>query len=210
MKNQKIVQSSFVALFAAIICVGAFFRIPIGSVPIVLQNMLCILTSVIAGGCIGFLPTAIFLFAGLIGLPVYSSGLVGFAAWMGPTGGFFPGYLISALISSLIAGTPSILEQRTSPKNILRVSIAVIVGMVIMYYPGVLHFALWALMNSKVPEGKTVFDWTLATCVFPFILGDVIKTVTAIVVALFMRPVYARYVCSNSNEKRKTVIIEEK
>ena len=64
--------TSFIALFTAIICVGCFIKIPLGVVPVVLQNVLCILCAVLLGGFIGAAPTALFLLAGLIGLPVYS------------------------------------------------------------------------------------------------------------------------------------------
>ena len=53
MKNKNIYLTSFIALFGAIVCVGCFIKIPIGVIPIVLQNVLCILT--------GAIPTAIFL-----------------------------------------------------------------------------------------------------------------------------------------------------
>ena len=40
MKNKSVLKISFIALFAAIICVGCFIRIPLGVIPIVLQNAL--------------------------------------------------------------------------------------------------------------------------------------------------------------------------
>ena len=63
MKNKTILKVSFVALFAAIICVGCFIRIPLGVIPIVLQNMLCILCGVLLGGIWAGAPTALFLLA---------------------------------------------------------------------------------------------------------------------------------------------------
>ena len=110
MKNKNALISSFVALFAAIICVGCFIKIPLGAVPVVLQNGLCILSGVLLGGILGGAPTALFLIAGLIGLPVYSGGTSGIAVWMGPTGGFLPGYFLGALVAGLIAGKPSVNE----------------------------------------------------------------------------------------------------
>ena len=86
MKNKTLLTLSFIALFAAIICIGWFFKIPVGVVPIVLQNALCILTASILGSFLGGAPTALFLVAGLIGLPVYAGGASGIASWVGPTG----------------------------------------------------------------------------------------------------------------------------
>ena len=79
MKNKSILKAAIIALFAAIICIGCFMRIPAGVVPIVLQNVLCILCAVLIGSYLGGAPTALFLIAGLIGLPVYSGGTSGIA-----------------------------------------------------------------------------------------------------------------------------------
>ena len=193
MKNKPVLYSSFIALFAAIICVGCFIKIPVGVVPIVLQNVLCILTGVLLGGFFGGAPAALFLLAGLIGLPVYSGGSGGIAVWLGPTGGFLPGYLLGAFVAGLIAGKPSVAEKKISVKTVVRVSVAVIAGMVILYIPGVIRFAYWASSNGKIPEDSTALAYTMAACVIPYIPGDIIKTVVAVPVALKLRPVLAQY-----------------
>ncbi|MBO4508039.1 MAG: biotin transporter BioY [Spirochaetaceae bacterium] len=193
MKNKPALYSSFIALFAAIICVGCFIKIPVGVVPIVLQNILCILTGVLLGGILSGAPAALFLLAGLIGLPVYSGGSGGIAVWLGPTGGFLPGYLLGAVAAGLIAGKPSVAEKKLSAKTVVRVSVAVVVGMVILYIPGVIRFAYWASGNGKLPEDSTALSYTMAACVLPYIPGDIIKTVVAVPVALKLRPVLAQY-----------------
>ena len=144
MKNKNILKISFIALFAAIICIGCFLRIPLGPVPIVLQNALCILTSAILGSFLGGIPTALFLLAGLIGLPVYAGGTSGIAVWAGPTGGFLLGYLLGAVVTGFIAGRPSVSDKKFSWKNLIRITIAIFAGMVILYVPGIIHFARWA------------------------------------------------------------------
>ena len=53
MKNKSILKAAIIALFAAIICIGCFMRIPAGVVPIVLQNVLCILCAVLIGSYLG-------------------------------------------------------------------------------------------------------------------------------------------------------------
>ena len=193
MKNKPVLYSSFIALFAAIICIGCFIKIPVGVVPVVLQNVLCILTGVLLGGFLGGAPAALFLLAGLIGLPVYSGGSGGIAVWLGPTGGFLPGYLLGAFVAGLIAGKPSVAEKKLSVKTVVRVSVAVVAGMVILYIPGVIRFAYWASGNGKIPEDSTAVAYTMAACVIPYIPGDIIKTVVAVPVALKLRPVLAQY-----------------
>lgn len=200
MKNKNVLKISFIALFAAIICVGCFIRIPLGVIPIVLQNVLCILCGVLLGGLLAGTPTALFLLAGLIGLPVYSGGTSGLAVWMGPTGGFLPGYLLGAIVAGFIAGKPSVEQKKITWKNTLRVSLAILAGMVILYIPGVIRFSFWATAAGKVPAEKTAFAYTMAACVIPYIPGDLLKTVVAIPVALKLRPILAQYLYENTDK----------
>ena len=200
MKNKSILKLSFIALFAAIICIGCFIRIPLGVIPIVLQNVLCILCGVLLGGLLAGAPTALFLLAGLIGLPVYSGGTGGLAVWLGPTGGFLPGYLLGALVAGLIAGKPSVEEKKISWKSMLRISLAILAGMVILYIPGVIRFSFWATAAGKVPADKTALAYTMAACVIPYIPGDLLKTVVAIPVALKLRPILAQYLYENTDK----------
>ena len=194
--KKSLLYTSFIALFAAIICVGCLMRIPLGPVPIVLQNALCILTGALLGGFLGAAPTALFLLAGLIGLPVYAGGSSGIAVWIGPTGGFLPGYLLGALLAGLISGRPSVEEKKLSWKVTLRITLAIFAGMVILYVPGVIHFARWAAGNGKIPAEKSAFAYTMGACVIPYLPGDLLKIIVAVPVALKVRPVLAQYLYS--------------
>lgn len=193
-KRKSLLLVAIIALFAAIICIGCFMKIPLGVVPIVLQNILCILTGVLLGGYIAGAPTALFLIAGLIGLPVYSGGSSGVAVWMGATGGFLPGYLIGAIVAGFIAGKPSIEEKKITVKSFVRISLALLAGLVILYIPGVAWFSHWATAGGKVPADKSALAFTMGACVLPYIPGDLLKLVVAIPVALKIRPVLAQYI----------------
>ena len=238
MKKDSAFKVSLTAMFAAIICAGCFIRVPVGAVPVVIQNVLCILTGTILGGFFGCAPTALFLAAGLLGLPVYSGGTGGPAVWLGPTGGFLPGYFAGSLAAGLIAGKPQLARtlqgtaayikevpslagalpdaaaaqtaQPHSPVSehvdgsrcpgIIRVTLSLIAGMIIIYIPGTIRFAQWALASSKVPADRSAFSFTMASCVLPYIPGDIIKTAAAVPVALAVRKVLARYL--NSGVKK--------
>ena len=193
MKNKFLLKLSFVALFAAIIAVGCFIAIPIGVVPIVLQNALAVLTGVLLGTKLGGAPTALFLLAGLVGLPVYSGGGSGLAHWMGPTGGFLPGYLIGAIVAGIIAGVPTVEEKKIKWQTVVRISIAMFAGMIVLYIPGVIRFASWAVGNGKVATNQSQWSYAMSACVLPYLPGDLLKTIIAIPVALKVRPMLARY-----------------
>ena len=191
--NTTVLKSTFIALFAAIICVGWFIAIPLGAVPIVLQNVLCILIAVLLGGILGGAPTALFLIAGLLGLPVYAGGRSGIGVWVGPTGGFLFGYLLGAVLAGLIAGRPSVSEKTLNKTVAIRVAVAIFAGMTILYIPGVIRFAAWATAGGKVPADKTAFAYTMGAAVLPFIPGDILKSIIAIPIALKLRPILAQY-----------------
>ena len=184
MKNKVLLTVSFIALFAAILCIGCFLRIPLGPVPIVLQNALAVLTGVLLGSYLGGAPSALWLVVGLIGLP---------------------GYLLGAIVAGFIAGRPSVEQKRPGVVTVIRVVLGLLVGMIILYIPGVIHFARWAQAAGKVPEGISAVQYTMKACVIPFIPGDLIKIVVCIPVALVVRPVVAQYLYSGKKKK-----IEEK
>ncbi len=198
MTNKQSLKISITAMFAAIISVSGFVKISIGPVPVVLQNVVCLLCAVLTGGIFAATPVALFLTAGLLGLPVFSGGTGGIGVFAGPTGGFLAGYFLGAFAAGLIAGKPDIRERKISASLVIRLSLAMLAGLVVMYIPGVIHFSSWALHLSKIPEGKTAFSYTIGACVIPFIPGDIIKCFVAVCVALKVRPVIASYLYSGN------------
>lgn len=159
------------ALFIALISVGAYIAIPVGPVPIVLQNMFVLLAGLIlppawAAGCV-----AVYLLMGFAGLPVFAGGTSGIGKVFGPTGGYLLSYLPAAFIVSLISGR--------AVKGVIRDSAAIIAGMAVIYGVGVpwLKYVL-ALSWAK----------TLAAGCYPFLPGAVLKMVAAVVIARKLRP----------------------
>ena len=173
----------FVALFAALISACAFVSIPVPGtpIPIVLQNMMVVLSGLLLGPVLGTASTVLFIVAGMLGLPIFSGGTGGIAKIMGPTGGFIIGYAFAALVAGLICGRPRMGKNA----SIVRIIIAALCGFVVMYIPGVIHF-----MRSL---DKT-FAETMALCVTPYIPGDLIKMVVSILVAKPLRRTVASFV----------------
>lgn len=199
--NRKVLTTVFIALFVAIICIGGVFKIPLGPVPIVLQNSLCVLTGAILGGLLSFIPALVFIAAGAAGLPVFAGGSGGVAALLGPTGGFLIGYIVGAALAGAIAGKPSASEgKKGGVARVVRIVLAMLAGMSVLYVPGVLWFARWALSAGKVPADKGALAYTMGACVLPFIPGDLIKIAVCVPVALAVRPVLAQYLYSRGKK----------
>ena len=83
----------FASLLAAFTAAGAFIAIPIGPIPIVLQNLFIFLSGLLLGPRWGAASVGIYLLAGVCGLPVFAGGTGGPARLIGPTGGYLMAFL---------------------------------------------------------------------------------------------------------------------
>lgn len=187
-------RAVFIILFAAIIGAGCFISIPLpGGVPITVQNMAAILAALVLGGTDGFIACALFLLAGLLGLPVFSGGRGGAAVLMGPTGGFLIGYAAGALATGLIAGRPTgMMPKQTASdgnggkaagaygkkREAVRLFAASIAGFAIILMCGTARF-MWM-------TGRSLWE-TLLVCVVPFLPGDAAKIILASLAAIKLR-----------------------
>ena len=119
----------YASLFAALTAVGAFLAIPIGPVPIVLQNMLVYLAGLLLGGRWGLASVGVYLLAGACGLPVFAGGLGGISRFIGPTGGYLIGYLPTVFLIGKMS-------QKANPRVVSDV-LAMICGTLVLYACGV-------------------------------------------------------------------------
>lgn len=161
----------YASLFVALIAVGAFIAIPIGPVPIVLQNMFVLLAGLLLGPVWGLACVAVYLIIGLAGLPVFSNGHSGIVWLLGPTGGYLLGYLPCVFITASVSKGLG----KKLPFDIL----AMVLGALIVYSAG-------------VPWLKTVTGMSLEKAVMvgmvPFLIGDALKIVGAAFLAKALRP----------------------
>jgi biotin transport system substrate-specific component len=183
----------FIALFAALISVSSVIAIPAGplGVPIVMQNMLAVLSGALLGGVTGAAATALFLFAGILGAPVFSGGAGGVARLLGPTGGFLAGYLLGALAAGLLLGRPSVAE-RPRFLHVLKVTLSLLAGHLLIYVSGVLWLARFLMRKDSIDFAHAL-PGALAAGVIPFIPGGIVKLILSVALTLALRPVAARY-----------------
>ena len=161
----------YAALLAALMAVGAYLSIPIGPVPIVLQNLFVFLAGLLLGWRWGLASVGVYLLAGACGLPIFAGGLGGIGRLVGPTGGYLIGYIPAVLIIGWLSGS--------SPQRWWRDAIAMVIGTAFVYFCGV----VWL----KYLTGMT-FAKTLAVGMFPFLPGDALKIAAAVVIAKSLRP----------------------
>ena len=93
-----------VALWAALIAVGAWLTIPLpGGVPLSLQTFFVLLAGLTEGPRIGAQAAGLYLLAGLLGLPVFAGGLGGPSIIFRPSAGFALAFPLMAAVAGLAA-----------------------------------------------------------------------------------------------------------
>ncbi len=162
----------YASLFSALTAVGAFLAIPIGPVPIVLQNMFVYLAGLLMGSRWGLASVGVYLLAGACGLPVFAGGLGGIGRIVGPTGGYLIGYLPTVYIIGKISART---HQRAGADVL-----AMVCGTIVLYACGV----TWLKIVTGMAPAKA-----LAAGMFPFLIGDALKIVAATAIARALRPV---------------------
>ncbi|MDR2842194.1 MAG: biotin transporter BioY [Spirochaetaceae bacterium] len=179
--RKKLISLCLTSLFAALIACGTFISIPlpVSPIPVVLQNMFALLSGLVLGPARGAAAVALYLLAGAIGIPVFAGGTGGIVHFQGPSGGFLAGYLLSGALAGFIAGTP----KPEKPAPLVRIILAALAGMLVVYVPGVARLKM--VLNMS---------WTAAFAAgfIPFIVGDIIKCAVAVFAAVKLRKTVAK------------------
>jgi len=162
----------YASLLAALIAAGAYLALPIGPVPIVLQNFFVFLSGLLLGPGWGAASVGVYLMAGALGLPVFAGGIGGIGRFAGPTGGYLLGYLPAVCVIGWIS-------KKSKGRGALDV-LAMVCGCIVIYGCGV----SWL----KILSGMTLAK-TLAVGMYPFILGDGLKIAAAVPIVKALRPI---------------------
>ena len=167
-----------VAAFTALIIVGAIFSFPAPwnpVVPFTLATMFVILSGMILGPWLGMATTALYVLLGTIGLPVFAGGSAGLQVLLGPTGGFLIGYILAAALAGLVV--------RKAGTSIPALIIAVLIGTLAVYLPGLpwMHYKLLGI----VEDWSWAATWGKYTA--PFLLGDGVKAIAAVFIVRYLK-----------------------
>ena len=138
------------SLFAALIAVGAFIKIPVPIVPFTLQVLFSTLAGLLLGPRLGVISVGIYLLLGLVGLPIFTKG-------GGPSYIFQPtfGYLIGFLIGVYVTGS---IAHKTKNPSLKRLITASLVGLTIVYIIGMIYYYLIANFYLNTPLTSLIFE----------------------------------------------------
>lgn len=161
--------------FTALIAIGAYISIPVGPVPIVLQNFFVLLSALLLGSRIALSSVFVYLFLGALGLPVFAGGTGGVAHFFGPTGGYLLSYLPAVVLTGLIARP----GNQALSSNTYRLFAGLLAGTACIYLIGV-PWLKFSTGMAWVPA--------LTAGLIPFIPGDLLKVVVAFFIGRTFAP----------------------
>ena len=120
------------ALFIALITVGTFIKIPVGTDVYTLQFLFTLLAGLLLGPRLGAIAVGTYVVMGLVGIPVFASGGgPGYIAQ--PTFGYLLGFIVQAWVNGAWA-------RKAKQINFRSLLEANLVGMVIVYLFGLVWF----------------------------------------------------------------------
>jgi biotin transport system substrate-specific component len=151
------------AIWGALIALGAWVAIPVGPVPITLQTYFIYLAGFMEGPR-AFFAALLYLLAGILGLPVFAGGVSGPAIILGPTVGYALGFPVAALISGLGKGKTNY--------SFWRLLFFGLLAMLFTYLAGAIGLVFARSLNLTAAIGINLV----------FIPGDLIKLAAAVAV----------------------------
>jgi biotin transport system substrate-specific component len=158
--------------FNLLLIASAYVRIPLPftPVPITGQTMAVLACGLFLGPVTGAATVVAYLLQGALGLPVFAAGAAGLPHLAGPTGGYLLGFIPAAFVVGL-------LSARAPSLTFLRLLIVLILGLTLIYVPGLLVLTLF-MPNNMVLE----------TGLYPFLPGAAIKIIlTASALSVYKR-----------------------
>jgi biotin transport system substrate-specific component len=147
---------------AALTGLAAQISVPVpGSpVPVTGQTFAALLVGTALGAGRGFLSLALYLLAGMAGVPWFAQGGSGAGA---PS----LGYVLGMLLASTVVGA---LARRGADRNVWRTAGTMVLGEAIIYAVGVPYLALATGMSASA---------AIAAGLTPFLIGDALKAALA-------------------------------
>lgn len=183
-------RAAAVMTFALLTALGAYAAVPLpgNHVPVTLQGLVVILAGALLGPRLGAASQVAYLMAGALGAPVFSGGAAGLAWLFGPTGGYLLAFPAAAALTGAVAGgavagaaggagARRAANGRARLGATVRLAAACALGVALILVGGT---AQLALLGGGLERA-------IALGVVPFLVGDGLKVVAAILIASRLR-----------------------
>ncbi|TQV80953.1 biotin transporter BioY [Denitrobaculum tricleocarpae] len=150
---------------SVLLTIAAKVQIPFYPVPMTMQTFAVLALGMALGWRLGAASVLFYLAQGAAGLPVFSGTPekgIGLLYMAGPTGGYLLGFVLAAALLGWLA-------ERGWDRRVLTTALAMLIGNVVIYVPGVLY------LGVLFGWDKPIVEWGLT----PFLLGDLAKLALA-------------------------------
>jgi len=167
---------------ACVVGLAAQARIPLPwtPVPITGQTFAALLAGILLGRWWGGISLAIYAGLGAAGVPWFNGWTGGVGVLAGPSGGYIIGFILAALFLGHF--TDKYIRARSFFSML---GLMLFANFILIYIPGLLQLHLWL----SLVKGEAIgFYQVLVMGLFPFIAGDVVKAITAAVIARGITP----------------------
>ncbi len=138
--------------------------VPFSPVPITGQTFGILFLGAMLGSRIGTLTVITYIFEGLIGLPVFAGGTMGFLYLLGPTGGYLIGFIPAVYLVGY-------LSEKEWANNFSSTFLTMIIGTSVIFTFGISWLAVTA-----------GFETALAIGLYPYLPGAAVKIILATVI----------------------------
>lgn len=195
------VRLVYAAVFAAIIAVGAFIKIPMPLVPVTLQLAFCMLAAMLLGWKTATLAVVIYVALGLAGLPIFTAG-GGLSYVLYPTFGYTAGFVFGTMAAGMIARGVRDDKQPSFRRN----AAACAVGCAIVYVIGVPYMYLISTLylGRSLTVGYAVLSgWVLFIPTDLLLCGLSCLAATKLIPILYKSGLYGQKIIDNRAESAK-------
>ncbi|MDE5601140.1 MAG: biotin transporter BioY [Clostridia bacterium] len=184
-RKSRTLRLVLIAIFIALIAVGAFIKFPIGIIPVSMQCAMCVLCALILGAKDGAATIAIYLIMGLIGIPIFTAG-GGFTYVLQPTFGYLLGYLVAVPVGAIVARG----VHNTARPKLWRLLLGSLTVLAILYTFGV--FYMYLMLNFYMGKALDMSKaWLTGAAVF--LPTDGMWCVVASLIAYKVVPLVYKY-----------------
>ena len=157
--QSRLVKSIFIIVLGSIaLTISAKIKIPFYPIPMTMQTFVVLLLGLSFGYKIGLSAVGLYLFEGIVGLPVFSNSPergIGLIYFTGPTMGYLIGFLSACYLASLVRLND----------NFFKIFFKLILAVSTIYMFGI----LW--LGTLIGWDKPIFNLGVA----PFLLAEIFK-----------------------------------
>ena len=163
LKQSKLLKKVFLALIGSIVlAISSKIKIPFYPVPMTMQTLVVLIIGIGLGWKLGLATVSLYLFQGIIGLPVFSGtpeNGIGLIYFIGPTMGYLLGFLVAVYISGKFIYDSNLI------KNFLKLLVAT----------SFIYFLGMAWLGNLIGWDKPIFQLGAQ----PFLLAELLKILIA-------------------------------